>query len=593
MKGALFSGAKLKQDPTDSRSAWRYLNRESLSFLRIYARPYWSRLLIALLVSIPLASMGAVLPWSLKKVADQFTAGAALKVILFWMGIGLAAVMVRSVLELVNKFILTILHVQLSNDIRNRLFELLQDAPVGFHAQNRSGEMASLVANDAQAAAAGVIELFSALWESPAATICLLAVMFYFNPLLSLVAVISIPLLAVCVAITGKKAQKAERQFLDRQGSILGWMIESLTNVRQVKSFSLEKQGRERFEGYGRQLVAFRKRALLMKSMVTPAADISNGLVLVLMGIIAYHQLSQGQTTTGDIVGCLTAAFSLKRPVRRIAASVVELQRSVAAIQRINWVQRNTSEPHGEVKLQKPVKVIRFADVYFSYDGRTFVLKSIDLTLKRGQRIGVIGASGAGKSTLVDILLGFFPCSQGRIWIDDVELQQIDPESWRQQIGIVSQEPFLFDASIEENICYGNPDADADRIQEAISLSGCDEMIKRLPDGNDTRVGERGSLLSGGERKRVALARALIRPISILILDEATSELDPPNEKAILEAVDRLAKDKIVLNVSHRKSILGHCDRVLRLQNNTLSEIDAKDILKADLTIPTAVRSKS
>jgi len=592
MKGAFFSGAKVKQDSTESRSAWRYLNRESLSFLKSYARPYWSRLLVALLISIPLASMGGVLPWALKKVADQFTAGAALKMILIWMGIGMAAVMARSILELINKFILTILHVQLSNDIRNRLFELLQDAPVGFHAQNRSGEMASLVANDAQAAAAGVIELFSALWESPVATICLLAVMIYFNPLLSLVAVISIPLLAVCVAITGKKAQKAERQFLEKQGSILGWMIESLTNVRQVKSFNLEKQGRERFEGYGRQLITFRKRALYMKSLVTPAADISNGLVLVIMGIIAYHQLSQGQTTNGEIVGCLTAAFSLKRPVRRIAASVVELQKSVAAIQRITWVQRNTSESHGEVKLQKPVKMIRFADVSFSYDGRTSVLKNIDLTLKRGQRIGVIGVSGAGKSTLVDILLGFFPSSHGRVWIDAIDLQEIDPESWRQQIGIVSQEPFLFDASIKENICYGNPNANADQIQEAVNLSGCDEIITRLPDGIDTRVGERGSLLSGGERKRVALARALIRPISILILDEATSELDPANEKAILEAVDRLANTLIVLNVSHRTSVLKHCDRVVLLSNGQLDEIEIAEALERDSAIEGQSRRK-
>jgi len=582
MKGAFFSGGELQAGTSEGRYAWRYLNRESLSFLGRCSRPYRTRLLAALLVSIPLASMAGVLPWALKKVADQFTAGAALKLILFWMAVGLAAVMVRSILELVNKYILTILHVQLSNDIRNRLFGVLQKAPVGFHAQNRSGEMASLVANDAQAAAAGVIELFSALWESPAATICLLAVMIYFNPLLSLFAVISIPLLAICVAVTGRKAHKAEHRFLERQGSILGWMIESLTNVRQVKSYSLEKQGKERFERYGRQLITFRQRALIMKSLVTPAADISNGLVLIIMGIVAYQQLVHGTTTTGDIVGCLTAAFSLKRPVKRIAASVVELQKSVAAIQRITWVERNTTESHGDVALQKPVEVIRFADVSFSYDGRTSVLKSIDLTLQKGQRIGVIGASGAGKSTLVDILLGFFPCSRGHVWVDDLDLQQIDPESWRQQVGIVSQEPFLFDASIQENICYGNPQADAGRIREALKLSGCDEIIKRLPDGIDTTVGERGSRLSGGERKRVALARALVRPISVLVLDEATSELDPHNEKAILTAVDRIAEKMLVLNVSHRTSVLKHCDRVVLLENGRLNELTIADALARD-----------
>jgi len=146
--------------------------------------------------------------------------------------------------------------------------------------------------------------------------------------------------------------------------------------------------------------------------------------------------------------------------------------------------------------------------------------------------------------------------------------------------------------SVKENICYGNPNANADQIQEAVNLSGCDEIITRLPDGIDTRVGERGSLLSGGERKRVALARALIRPISILILDEATSELDPANEKAILEAVDRLANTLIVLNVSHRTSVLKHCDRVVLLSNGQLDEIEIAEALERDSAIEGQSRRK-
>jgi ATP-binding cassette, subfamily B, bacterial MsbA len=577
MNQVFLGGGKIDDSPSGSGRSWQYLNRQSLSFLWQVARPYRKRLLLAVLVSIPLASLGGVLPWALKRVADLFTGHASLKTILLWMCVGLAAVMFRSLLELVNKYIMTILHVQLSNDIRNRLFTSLQKASIGFHAQSRSGELASLVANDAQAAAAGVIELFSALWESPATIICLLAVMIYFNPLLTLIAVISIPLLAVCVAITGKKAQKAERQYLERQGSILGWMIESLTNVRQVKSYNLEKQGADRFNRYGDQLIHFRQRSVIMKSLVTPAADISNGLVLIFMGMIAYQQLTNGVTTTGDIVGCLTAAFSLKRPVKRIAGSAVELQKSVAAIQRISWVERNTSESLGDKKVQPPVRQVQLKDVAFSYDGRSDVIKDVSLTLNRAQRIGIVGSSGAGKTTLIDLLVGFYPCSKGHVFIDDMDLLTIDPESWRQQIGIVSQEPFLFDASIEENIRYGNPDADIQGIQKAAKLAGCDEIIQRLPDGIQTMVGERGSRLSGGERKRVALARALVRPISVLILDEATSELDPDAEEGIFQAVDRLAHGLMVLNVSHRRSVLKHCDRVILLENGTAKEIDMAD----------------
>jgi ABC-type multidrug transport system fused ATPase/permease subunit len=193
------------------------------------------------------------------------------------------------------------------------------------------------------------------------------------------------------------------------------------------------------------------------------------------------------------------------------------------------------------------------------------VLTGLTLDARQGERIGIVGPSGAGKTTFVDLLIGFYPCTAGRILVDGQDLSSLDPASWRRQIGIVSQEPFLFDDTIEENIHLGWSEAGRERIAEAAARAGCEELLARLPDGLATRVGERGSRLSGGERKRVALARALVRPVSILILDEATSELDAAVEERILESVDNLAADLIVFHVSHRPSVLAHCDRAIFL----------------------------
>jgi ABC-type multidrug transport system fused ATPase/permease subunit len=572
---ALRLGVELRNDPV----SWRSANRKSFQFLWRYVYPYRFQLLHAFLNSLPLAALGAGIPWIFKKVTELFNGGADLDSIVIWMLLALLVVCIRSGLEVFNQYILSVLHVRLSNDIRNDLYVNLQENSMEFHQKNRSGELASLVSNDSQAAAAGAIELYSALWLYPFQVVTLVGVMLYFNPIISLFAIFTLPVLSICIAVAGKRAQVAERNFLNRQGKILGWMIESLTNFRQVKSFSLEKQGREKFEAYGQELIHFRKRAVLLKSLVSPAAEITNGLALIAMAILAYHQLGEGTTTPGMIVGCLAAALELKKPTKAISNSIVELQRSVAAIARIAWVCGDKQKNDHLQQITTPVTRIEVQDIAFSYDGRKHVLQDVSLTAKRGERIALIGHSGAGKTTLLDILIGFYPVSAGRILLNGNDFTAIDMNSWRRQIGVVSQEPFLFDATIEENIRHGFPTATAERLREAAALAGCNEILRRLPDGMQSRVGERGSLLSGGERKRVALARALVRPISVLILDEATSELDPESEEGILRSVDRLATDLIVFNISHRPSVLAHCDRALVLADKTVRELEIAECL--------------
>ena len=219
--------------------------------------------------------------------------------------------------------------------------------------------------------------------------------------------------------------------------------------------------------------------------------------------------------------------------------------------------------------------------MWFSYDGRHDVLKHVNLVFKRGERIAIWGPSGSGKTTLVDLIIGFYPCSQGAIHANEVVLGTVSPQSWRQQIGTVTQTPFLFDATIEDNVRFGYAKATEDQIRHALHLAGAQEMLERLPNGLKTTVGERGCRLSGGERKRVALAQALVRPISLLILDEATSELDAATEEALLGSIDALSSQMVVVNVSHRSSILRHCDRAILLRDRQAWETSPDELLAA------------
>ena len=560
------------------------VNRQYLKFLYQYTKPYIKYLIYAFLASIPLAALATVLPWAFNRVTKLFGENASISQIIIWMAIGFGSVSVRSGLAMFNKYILTMLHVQLTNDMRNEIYEHIQKRPLEFHMHKHTGKLGSMISNDTQVTAGGVVELFSALWQAPASILCLAGAMLYFNPILSLLAIGSIPLLSFFVTFSGNRARKAEWSYLQHEGNMLGVMIESLTNVKQVKSFGLEKQQKEKIAELGRKLIKYRKRTVLLKSFVGPTSEILNVLAITIMAIIAYFQLKLGQTTPAAIVGCLTAAFGLRSPVKTLSNSMVSIQRSVAAMQRIKWICGDLKETKSDLKkINVAAQTIELENVSFSYNGKNSIFSNISFKARRGERIAIFGPSGVGKTTLVELILGFYPCSSGKILVDSVGLETLDPYSWRKQVGVVTQEPFLFHASIEENIRYGYQKADTNRIYEVARLAGCEEIFERLPGGIHAMVGERGSLLSGGERKRIALARALIRPISLLILDEATSELDSQIEEEILTYVDQLAENLIIINVSHRKSVLRHSDRSILLKNGEALECDPEKIYNEDL----------
>ena len=557
------------------------VDRKYLSFLWKYVNPYRSSLVLAFLLSVPLAGSSALLAFFLKQITQYLEEGAQLDRIIVWVIILLGTVILISILEVSNRYIMTKIDMQISNDIRNDLYKTIQEGSLGFHLRTRSGELSSLISNDVQCASSGIPEIFLTLWLHPVSIICLVAAMLYFNPTISIFIICALPLIAICAMKISKMARQAEHHFLKHLASMHGLMVESLTNVKQVKSLNLEQQQKSMFAEQGRQIIRFRCRAILLKSMVSPVTEITVGIALALMILVAFWQISRNTSSYAAVMGCLAAAYCLKKPIKAMANSIVQLQKSVAAVQRISWLyrQQNTKIEHFSSDYNPPLRTLVLENVSFSYDGRHAVLENISAKFESGERVAIFGPSGVGKTTLVDLIIGFYPCSKGLILANNVDLKSIDPQIWRQEIGVVTQTPFLFDTTIKENVQYGFLQANEKQILEALHLAGADEIIARLPDGLNTVVGERGCRLSGGERKRIALARAIVRPISVLILDEATSELDAPVEEALLNAIDKLSEDLLILNISHRTTILHHCDRALLLQNRKAKEIGHQEIL--------------
>ena len=247
------------------------LDRDGLRFLWAYARQHCRKLIAAVATAVPIAVLGGVMAWAVKEVVEAFTAGQPRGVIFLWLGIGLAGVVVRSGLEILNRQILVVLHARVENAMRLDLYEAVHDNSLDFHSHVRTGELANLIGNDVQHAAGGVTEIYGALWQRPVVLLCLIGVMFYFNLALTVLAVILLPLLAICVGRVSRRAANAERRFMEEQGQMMGMMVESLTNVRQVKAFGREGDQRGMLAAKCRELVRCIRRAVLLRSLVSPA----------------------------------------------------------------------------------------------------------------------------------------------------------------------------------------------------------------------------------------------------------------------------------------------------------------------------------
>ena len=554
----------MKVDRRDIRFVWRHI------------RPYRKEAAIGLVTSLPLAALGGALAYIGKTVTENVTAGFEVRTVMFWSTLALLAVMASSVLEIIGRLVLTTLQARITHDIRLELFDSIQENSISFHMRHSTGELANLIANDAQAASTSSTDFINIALYCPIRILFMLGVMFYFNPLMSLFTLVSAPLLTVAVTRISRKARAQEMRYLRHQGNMLTMMVESLTNVRQVKHFGLETYQRKNFDHEGEVLIQSRKMATLIKSLASPITELILGLLLLAMIAIAYYQVTHELTTTAAIAGCLVAALGIRKPISALSQSLVQLQRAFAAIHRITWTVATNSREMGGEKIDGPIQSIDLDQVSFSYDGGRDVLKEVSLSIIGGEHVAIVGHSGAGKTTLSDLINGFYPCSKGEIRINGIPMKKLDLAHWRDMIGIVSQEPFLFNLSIRDNVRLGNLAVGDEDINHALKAAGCSEMLERLPDGIETMVGERGAVLSGGERKRVALARMFVRKPALMILDEATSELDSQSEHHILETIKQWQPRPLVLNISHRPSILDFCDRVLEVAGGKIHEVAPK-----------------
>ncbi|MCI0530435.1 MAG: ABC transporter ATP-binding protein/permease [candidate division Zixibacteria bacterium] len=459
-------------------------------------------------------------------------------------------------------------------DIRDKLFEHFHALPLEYFQGVKSGMLISRITNDVTlmrgAISYGLIELA----KHAILLIVYLFLVFWASWKLALMSVVLLPAGLFLIAKVGRKLKKKSIVAQQKMGDMAAVLQESVYGVRVVKAFSMEDFEVGKFKKYSREYYKTMLR-LLRLGYVSPALTES---VAVLAGVTILwfggKDILGGQgMSAGQFMLFLVAMFSLMQPVKRLSRVNLEIQQGLAGAHRIFEIldtQPNIVNVANPKKLDGPLEKVQFDNISFSYNGTSLILNNINLDGQAGEVVAIVGPSGAGKSTLMDLLARFYDPTQGQIKFNGINIKELEVSSLRQMMGIVTQETVLFNDTVWNNIAYGKPDATLEAVREAATAANAHGFISAMPDGYQTQIGDRGIKVSGGERQRLAIARALFKNPPILILDEATSSLDSQSEILVQEALYRLIKNRTCFVIAHRLSTVQNADRIIVLDGGRI-----------------------
>jgi ATP-binding cassette subfamily B protein len=564
---------------SETRGRRRSLGRaRKLRGLLELLAPYRWRV-AAMVVALVSATAAALAPAPLAKLAiDDGIRRHDVGALDLIVGVFLLSALVYAVASYAQTYLVGWVGQRTLQDLRVRLFSHLQRLSIGFYSRNRAGVIISRITNDVEALDQLVEDGVATLFQSGLTLIGVVVILIVLDAHLALLTFLALPLLfvgGVAFRIASAGAYRATREKI---AAITGYLQETLSGIRVVRVFGQERRHIERFRELNEENRAVNMTTVNLNAAYFPAVEFLSALVTVEILVVGGIEAISGHASTGVVFAFIAALNNFFDPIQQLSQLYTTYQSGMAALDKIFELLDEAPElvdAPGAVELPRVRGELRFDHVSFQYgsgDDAAYALKDVDIAIPPGQTVALVGATGAGKSTFAKLVARFYDPTEGAITVDGHDLRAVSAHSLRSQMGIVPQEAFLFSGTVRDNIAFGRPGATDDEIASAARAVGADTFIAELEHGYDTEVGERGVQLSAGQRQLLAFARALVADPRILVLDEATSNVDVHTESLIEQGLRRLVAGRTAIVIAHRLSTIRHAGRIVVLEHGQIVE---------------------
>ncbi|OGW85846.1 MAG: hypothetical protein A2987_04965 [Omnitrophica bacterium RIFCSPLOWO2_01_FULL_45_10] len=535
-------------------------------------------------IAIP---QGVILPHVMKNLIDATNALSPTELLNRMTIFVLTLWLFKNFFEFCQSYFMNDVAQRVVKDAKNIIYKKLLTLSLDFYSINPTGKLMSRITYDSSIIRDSISTGFTDLLYQPLQLLMylglLLIVKVYFSIswVLVFVSIVLFPLVIIPVVKIGKRLKAISRQSQDKMADITTTLHETISGIRVVKAFSMEDYEAKRFEKQNQQFYRLTMKSVKRMIVVSPITEFVGIFCVAIILWIAGKEILSGSLSAGAFLTFLASLMSLMRPIKRLTNVYSINQQAMAAASRIFEVldmKPTVSEKEQAIELPKVKRAVRFEGVYFGYEGKD-VLKDVTLELRVGEVAAFVGPSGVGKTTLVNLIPRFYDATSGRVSIDGLDIRDCTLKSLRGQIGIVTQETILFNDTVLSNIAYGSENPKIEDIEKAARIANAHAFIMEMPQGYDTVIGERGFRLSGGEKQRLAIARAVFKDPPILILDEATSQLDTESELLVQEAIDRMMKGRTVFVIAHRLSTIKHANWIYVLDDGGIVEVGSHEEL--------------
>ena len=542
--------------------------------LLIYLKPYRTRILWSVVFMGITSALISLQAYIVQPVLDNVFLNKNMKLLFLLPPALMVVVIIKGAAAYARDYMMGWIGQKIVNDIRDQLYSHLTSLSFSYYTRTPTGVLISRIINDVNLVQGALTKAPSSLVQGLFTMLALTGYVIYKDWRLASFSVVVLPVLGIALSKFSKRFRRVSTQMQEQYGDLTIHLHETISGIRIVKAFGMESYENRRFAERNKGLFNSLMRAIKTGAVAHPIMEVITTFGISTVILVGGYWIIRGNMTVGEFFSFMAALYFLYRPIKELNGVNSIVQDGVAAAKRIFEVldtQAEIKDRPGAVDLSREFKKVEFRGLSFRYEDAP-VLQDINLTVRAGEAIAIVGQSGGGKTTLVNLIPRFYDVTGGSILIDGRDIRDVSIESLRSLTAIVTQQTFLFNDSVQGNIAYGDTGKQFDDIVRAARSAYADDFIRALPRGYDTVIGESGIKLSGGQRQRIAIARALLKDAPILILDEATSSLDTQSEREVQKALDRLMAGRTSFVIAHRLSTVLNADRIIVLKDGRIAE---------------------